>query len=52
MTPADGTNHAVLVVGYDAEGNWIIKNSWGEDFGENGYITISKNFNCNLERGS
>ena len=44
-----GTNHYVVVVGYDAEGNWILKNSWGTDRGENGYITVDKNGNCNMQ---
>ena len=35
-------NHAVLLVGYDIFGNWIIKNSWGTNWGDNGYIIISK----------
>ena len=42
-------NHVVLVVGYDSEGNWIAKNSWGTDWGDNGYITISKNSNCKMQ---
>merc|ERR1712048_861474 len=33
--------HAVLVVGYTQE-YWKIRNSWGADFGENGYIRIQK----------
>jgi len=31
--------HAVLVVGYDAvAGHWIVRNSWGPDWGAEGYF--------------
>lgn len=33
-------SHAILLVGYDAEG-WWIKNSWGRSWGDNGYAHIA-----------
>jgi hypothetical protein len=44
---ADKLNHVVLVVGYDKE-NFIVKNSWGESWGNNGYILIPKNRSCGI----
>ncbi|XP_068084043.1 cathepsin L isoform X3 [Anabrus simplex] len=45
-------NHDVLVIGYGTENGtdfWIIKNSWGETWGENGFLKISTATNsCGL----
>lgn len=41
-------NHAVLLVGIDADQNWIIKNSWGAEWGENGYITLAPGNTCGI----
>ena len=40
-----GTNHAVLIIGWDdnmcdGQGAWIVKNSWGPGWGENGFFYI------------
>jgi C1A family cysteine protease len=34
-------DHAVQATGYNAEGNyWIVRNSWGETWGENGFVWV------------
>jgi C1A family cysteine protease len=53
-----GTNHAVLLVGYGTDAEtysqpfdfWLIKNSYGFSWGEDGYIRMIRNSknNCNV----
>ncbi len=44
--PHDSANHAVTIVGYKDDpsigngGYWIVKNSWGTDWGYNGFFNI------------
>ncbi|MFH1681723.1 MAG: C1 family peptidase [Candidatus Eisenbacteria bacterium] len=51
FTSCSGTsiNHAVALVGWDdnqgTDGVWILRNSWGASWGENGYMRIP--YGCN-----
>lgn len=42
-------NHAVLIVGYGTEPDgkqyWLVKNSYGPEWGNGGYIKMAKNVN-------
>ncbi|KAM4748968.1 cathepsin L-like proteinase [Rhinophrynus dorsalis] len=57
---AEEVNHAVIIVGYgtqpaiDENGEdidyWIIKNSWGKEWGDNGYVKMRRNIKqCGIE---
>ncbi|XP_015600148.1 cathepsin L1 [Cephus cinctus] len=41
---SDVVNHAMLIVGYTPT-EWILKNWWGDGWGENGYMRLAKNKN-------
>jgi len=53
--PFQLTNHAVLLVGYGTDQQsgqdyWIVKNSWGTSWGENGFFRIRRgNDECAIE---
>ena len=37
--PSPGGGHAMLLVGYDmTTRSWLVRNSWGEDFADRGYL--------------
>ena len=52
--PYSGINHAVTMVGYGTDASssmdyWIVKNSWGSDWGESGYFRIRRgNGTCGI----
>ncbi|MBU2520280.1 MAG: right-handed parallel beta-helix repeat-containing protein, partial [Nanoarchaeota archaeon] len=48
-TDDTGTNHGVVIVGYDDVGDyWIIRNSYGPDWEDNGYFKVGYG-ECSIE---
>jgi len=50
------SNHQVVIVGYGTSDDsnktpyWIVRNTWGAAFGENGYVRIKRGMNiCGIE---
>jgi len=56
LNPFEIVGHSVLALGYGADKKtgekfWIAKNSWGEDWGEDGYFRIRRGTDeCSIER--
>ena len=52
--PSSRTDHAIAVVGYgtaNGQDYWLIKNSWGPYWGENGYLRLKRGVNmCGIGR--
>jgi cathepsin K len=46
-------NHGVVIVGYGTRGIdfWIVRNSWGTEWGDEGYMLIERGVNkCKIEQ--
>jgi C1A family cysteine protease len=44
-------NHGVLLVGYTQD-SWIVKNSWGKNWGEKGFVRVSNKSGANCGIGA
>ncbi|CAD8136285.1 unnamed protein product [Paramecium octaurelia] len=41
-------NHGVVLVGINRNGVWKVRNSWGQDWGEQGYINLASGDTCGV----
>jgi len=41
-------NHAVVAIGWTSTGAWIIRNSWGSNWGESGHIRLKAGNTCGI----
>lgn len=47
-TSKDQLDHAIMIVGYVGGVGWKIKNSWGADWGEEGFAWIAEGNTCGI----
>jgi len=47
-TSKDALDHAIMIVGFQSGKGWRIKNSWGSDWGENGFGWIAEGNTCSI----
>lgn len=43
-----GWNHAVTIVGQTEKNEWIVRNSWGKNWGNNGYFVMGHGNTCGV----
>jgi len=44
--------HCTLLAGYQPDGTWILRNSWGRDWGQQGYFTMPQQYLTNPKYAS
>lgn len=43
-----GFNHAITIVGQTEKNEWIVRNSWGKGWGNNGYFIMGHGNTCGV----